>query len=272
MDWTRRVLRCAVLHVSPGNDVLAPAAHTLCRFGRWFAANRDHFARLDEPGTHRLESTHETMHNAIRSICTDVLAGRSGQNNDLETFERTQSALIGLLAEFKTRLLADMARHDALTGLPLRHGIEDEFAQAQKNCRRNLTLLYVAMIDVDRFKYINDSYGHPVGDAVLRALADILKHIVRPSDSLRRFGGEEFFLLMQCENPEGAAAAARRLVSAAHRVAVPIVASKPLTLTVTLGLARVREDESLISAIERADRALYEGKRAGRDRYVIAPE
>lgn len=270
MDWTRRVLRCAVLHVSPGEDVLAPASHTLCRFGRWFAANREQFARLDEQGTLRLETTHQTMHKAIRAICANILAGLPGQSHELETFERTQAELIHLLAEFKTRLLADIARHDPLTGLPLRHGIEAEFDQARKNCQRNHTLLYVVMIDVDRFKYINDRYGHPVGDAVLRALANTLKHIVRPSDALHRFGGEEFLLLMQCESPEGAAAAAHRLVNAVRALTVPTAQGTTLTLTVTLGLAHVPDEETLASAIDRADRALYEGKKAGRDRYVMA--
>jgi len=271
MDWTRRVLRCAVLHVSPGDDVLAPLAHTLCRFGRWFTANREHFAQIDAPATDRLEAVHRTMHDAIRSICKDVLDGRPGQPPALDIFERTQSELIKLLAAFKTRFLANLTRYDPLTGLPLRHGIEMEFAQALKSCRRDHTLLYVAMIDVDRFKHINDAFGHAVGDAVLRALADRLRGIVRPSDSLCRFGGEEFLLLMQCENPAGAAAAAQRFVNAVHGVAVP-VEGEPLALTVTLGLAGVRDAENLKDAIERADRALYEGKRAGRDRYVIAEE
>ena len=177
-----------------------------------------------------------------------------------------------MLAGFKTQFLANAVRHDPLTGLPMRYGIETDFIQVQKNCRRNSTLFFIGMIDVDHFKQVNDRYGHPVGDIVLRHLADTLKRITRPNEPLYRFGGEEFLFLMQCEAPEGAAAAAQRFINAVRGAPVPIPQAEPLALTVTLGLACVGEDELMASAVERADRALYEGKRAGRDRYVMAED
>jgi len=270
LDWTRRVLRCAVLRTAPADDVLAPMSHTLCRFGRWFALNKARFEKLDAPRTRRLETVHQTMHEAIRAICADVLSGQPGQGAHLETFEQTQSELIKLLAGFKTRFLASAVRQDPLTGLPLRYDIENEFHRIRKNCRRNHTLFYIGMIDIDHFKLFNDRYGHPVGDIALRHLADTLKNIVRPNEPLYRFGGEEFLLMMQCQSPEGAKAAAQRLVNAVRSAPVQIPQGESPALTVTLGLAHVEVDETMDSAIERADRALYEGKRAGRDRYVIA--
>jgi diguanylate cyclase (GGDEF)-like protein len=272
MDWTRRVLRCAVLRASPGEDVLAPLAHTLCRFGRWFVSNKAHFEELDAQNTHRLEAVHRSMHDAIRSICTDVLAGRSGQTADLEVFEQTQSELIKLLADFKTKFLAIAVRHDPLTGLPLRYGLEVEFIQIQKSCKRNKTLLYAVMIDVDHFKRINDRYGHSVGDIALRHVADTLKRSVRPNEPLYRFGGEEFLLLMQCQTPEAAAVPIQRLIHAVRNTPVPMPQGDPLPLTVTMGLARAGDDEAMSSVVERADRALYKGKTAGRDRYVFADD
>jgi diguanylate cyclase (GGDEF)-like protein len=270
MDWTRRVLRCALLRTSPGDDVLAALSHTLCRFGRWFVLNKAHFEKLDAQSTRRLEAAHQTMHDAIRSICADALAGRPGQSIHLETFEQTQSELIKMLAEFKTQFLANAVRHDPLTGLPLRYGIENEFIQIQKNCKRNNTLFYIGMFDVDHFKHVNDRYGHPVGDIALRHLADTLKRVVRPNEPLYRFGGEEFLLLMQCQAPEGAATAAQRFIDAVRNAPVPVPQGEPLALTVTMGVARVGDDEAMASAVERVDRALYQGKSAGRDRYVIA--
>jgi diguanylate cyclase (GGDEF)-like protein len=270
MDWTRRVLRCAVLRASPGEDVLAPLSHTLCRFGRWFVQNKAQFEKLGAQNTLRIEAIHQAMHDAIRSICADVLAERPGQSSDLDAFEQTQSELINLLAEFKTQYLANSVRHDPLTGLPLRYGIENEFDLIQQICKRNHFLLYVMMIDVDHFKQINDTYGHPVGDIALRHLAETLKRIKRNNEPLYRFGGEEFLLLMQRKFPDGATLAAQRFVDAVRNSSVPISQGKSITLTVTLGLSRVSDDEDLASAIERADKALYEGKRAGRDCYVIA--
>jgi diguanylate cyclase (GGDEF)-like protein len=272
MDWTRRVLRCTVLHESPDEDVLDPSSHTLCHFGRWFASNRAHFEECDAQNSRRLEAVHQTMHDAIRSICADAQAGRPGRSADLEIFEQTQSELIRLLADFKTTFLATAVRHDPLTGLPLRHDVESDFIQLQKSCRRNNTLLYAVMIDVDHFKRINDRYGHPVGDSALRHIADTLKRSVRPDEPLYRFGGEEFLLLMQCRTPEAAAAPMQRIIHAVRNAPVPVPRGAPLALTVTIGLALAGHDEGMSSVVERADRALYRGKAAGRDCYVIADE
>lgn len=269
MDWSRRIIRCAVLRSAPDKDVLDPLAHTLCRFGVWFMANRDHFEALDAPASRRVEAVHKTMHDAIRSICAHVMAGQPGQNIDLENFEQSQCELISLLANFKTLILSSAVRSDPLTGLPLRYGIENDFALYQKEARRNHTLLYVVMIDVDRFKRVNDTYGHPVGDMVLRHLAGTLKGTLRSNEPLYRFGGEEFLWLLKCKSADEAEQSARRVLTTIGTTPVPITEDQSLTLTVTLGLAQVRESEDLASAISRADLALYEGKESGRNRFVI---
>lgn len=271
MEWTSRILRCAVLRSTPGKDVLDPMAHTLCRFGVWFMANRGHFEALDAPAARRVEAAHQTMHDAIRSLCTQIMAGATGYPIDLDRFEQSQSELIGLLAHFKTLILSSAARSDPLTGLPLRYGIENDFALYQKEARRNRTLLYVVMIDVDHFKLVNDTYGHPVGDKVLRHLVSILKGTLRSNEPLYRFGGEEFLWLLKCKSAEEAEQSARRVLTTIGTTPVPITDNKSLTLTVTLGMAQVGASEDLSSAISRADLALYEGKESGRNRFVVAP-
>lgn len=270
MNWTRRILRFAVLRTSPGEDVLSPMAHTLCRFGIWFTSHRAQFEALDAQATHHVEAAHRAMHDAIRSICSAVLAGQPGQSADLEIFEHSQTELLGLLASFKTLLLSNAARYDPLTGLALRYGIESDFDHCQKDALRNHSLLYVVIIDVDHFKRINDRHGHPAGDLVLRHLASTLKQNLRGSEPLYRYGGEEFLWLMQCKSVEEARQSAQRLLSTIRTTPIPIANARPVTLTVTLGLAQVNAQEELSSAISRADAALYEGKHSGRDRYVIA--
>lgn len=269
MEWTRRILRCAVLHTSPGDDVLSPAAHTLCRFGRWFRINRERFDEIDADVVRHVEVVHQNMHDAIRSICAEVMSGQPGKAGDLEKFERSQSELLGLLAKLKTQTLTNAVRRDPLTGLPLRYGIENDFTLCRNDAKRNRTLLYVAMVDVDHFKLINDQHGHPVGDSVLRHLAEILKRTLRSNDPLYRFGGEEFLLLMRCESAEVAEQSARRIVTTVSSTPVPMPEGLPLLLTVTVGLAQVGELDDVTSAIKRADLALYQGKREGRNRYVM---
>lgn len=270
MNWTRRILRCVVLRDSPGEDVLAPLAHTLCRFGGWFVANRAHFDALDSEATLKIETVHRAMHDAIRTICGDVLAGRPGQQGDLEAFEHSQSELLGLLARLKTLILSNAVRHDPLTGLPLRYGIESDFVLSQKDAQRNRSRLYIVMIDADHFKHVNDRFGHPVGDLALRHLADVLRGTLRSNEPLYRFGGEEFLLLMQCKSAYAAEQTARRIVGTVRATPMQVPDAEPLVLTVTLGVAEVGVEEELASAIKRADDALYAGKRAGRDRYVLS--
>lgn len=270
MEWTRRILRCTVLHTSPGEDVLAPMAHTLCRFGRWFILNRAHFEAIDVDFSRRIEAVHQTMHDSIRSICAAVMNGSPGKNADLEAFEKSQSELLTLLARLKTLMLSNAVRHDPLTGLPLRYGVENDFALCQKDAKRNRTLLYVVMIDVDHFKSINDCYGHPVGDLALRHLADTLKRSLRSNDPLYRFGGEEFLWIMRCKSAEEADQSAQRILTAIRMTPMPVSGNEPLALTATLGVAQVGEEEDISGVIKRADLALYEGKKAGRNRHVFA--
>ena len=270
MNWTRRILRCAVLHAAPGNDVIDPLAHTLCRFGAWFMENREQFEGLDPTATHRVEQVHVTMHDAIRSICHNILAGQPGQSSDLDAFESSQAELLKLLASFKTLILSQAVRSDPLTGLPLRYSIENDFGMCQKETQRTRTLLYVVMIDIDHFKRINDTYGHPVGDTVLRHLVDTLKRTLRSNEPLYRYGGEEFLWLLRCQSPEEAKQSARRVLATVGTTPVPIAHDETCRLTITLGLARVGDAEDLTSAIRRADQALYEGKNLGRNRFVFA--
>lgn len=270
LEWTRRILRCVVLQSSPGEDVLDLEAHTLCHFGGWFRTHRELFELMDAPSAARVGAAHQTMHDAIRSICSTVLAGRTGAEADLEVFEASQSELIDLLARFKTLILSTAHRIDPLTRLPLRYGIESDFVLYQKEARRNRTLLYLVMIDVDHFKPINDTYGHPTGDRVLRHLADTLKRSLRDDEPLYRYGGEEFLWLLKCKSATEARQSARRVLAIVGTTPVPIDDNETLRLTVTLGLAQVSERDDLESAIKRADQALYEGKNNGRNRYVIA--
>lgn len=267
--WTHCILRCVLMRTLPGDDVMQPMAHTLCKFGIWFTNNLPNFEAIDARSTHRVLVAHKAMHDSIRAICTDVMSNQLGKLADLELFEKSQTELLILLANFKTFILAHAEQIDSLTELPLRHNIERDFILCQKDAERNDTLLYVAMIDVDHFKDINDNYGHPVGDIVLSSLAVTLKGSLRGNDHLYRFGGEEFLWLMRCQFAEQAEQSARRTVIIVRNTPIPTDISAPISISITIGLTRVGKQENLTQAIRRADIALYEGKNSGRDRYTI---
>lgn len=270
LEWGRRVLRCAVTRKPPGEQILAEDAHERCALGRWLSGALSEFERIDTRMTLQLTDAHRRMHDAVRWLCGDLLAGRPGDPAALEAFEHAQAGLVQRLGAFKTRILNDAARLDPLTGLPLRYSLEGEFTLSQRGARRSGARLYVAMLDIDHFKRVNDTHGHLVGDQALRHLADTLRRALRPSDRLFRYGGEEFLLLMHAGSDAEALAAVERLMATVRGMPVPLADGGDLPLRLTIGLAQAGSEEHLEPAIDRADQALYRGKRSGRDRCELA--
>lgn len=268
LEWTRRVLRCAVLHTSPGDDVLAPDAHLRCQFGHWVRQYLESLKQLDASATGRLLECHERLHDAVRAMCSGLLT--TGQSNPalLDVFETTQSSLLVDLAHLKTEILAYSARHDPVTGLLVRLGLEDEFLRSRAQAARDRRTLVVLLSDLDNFKRINDAHGHAVGDLALRHVATVLRAHTRAGEPVYRFGGDEFLTLMQTSSVELAATAVDRLLHAVRAAPLRLHDGIVLHLSISAGLAAVGRAESMAEAVERADRGLYAAKGAGRDRWM----
>lgn len=162
--------------------------------------------------------------------------------------------------------LLKLVSEDSLTGVANRRAfsmrLEDDIQRA------NLTgsPLSVVMIDLDHFKKVNDSYGHSVGDAVLKECCGRISHKIRRTDLLGRLGGEEFAILLPATDEAGALQLATHLLAA--------ISAEPMgvagTVTASLGVAQMQQDETAAHLLERADAALYCAKREGRNRAVRA--
>jgi GGDEF domain-containing protein len=172
MAWTRRVLRCAVLRSAPDDDIAATDAHLRCPFELWFRRHRQRFDELDADAARRLDERHRQMHDAARRICRRIAAGRPGDVGELDAFERAQAGVVADLALLKTAHLARSARLDALTGLPLRHGLDEERERLRAQARRDSPLV----LPDGRTLAVRDSAGmaevgdtEPVTDTLARA-------------------------------------------------------------------------------------------------------
>jgi len=163
--------------------------------------------------------------------------------------------------------------HDHLTGLLNRRFLEEEAAKEIARAERYQMPLSFLMIDIDHFKQINDHYGHKTGDAALCALAERLSELIRESDYLARFGGEEFLLILPDTTADKALSLAEKLRAQIGEMPILPPNEKSLTMTVSIGVATFPEHgtdwETLYKA---ADAALYQAKERGRNRVeVVGP-
>jgi diguanylate cyclase (GGDEF)-like protein len=160
------------------------------------------------------------------------------------------------------------AATDALTGLPNRRYF-DEFCGLLARRRRAGDALGVLMIDVDRFKVLNDTYGHHSGDEVLRSIGAAVVGAVREDDVPARYGGEEFVVLLRNPTPEVALEVGERVRAAVGAMDLSRLGIPTVSVSVGVAVARVA-DQPIAELLADADRALYRAKRAGRDRVVAA--
>ncbi len=186
------------------------------------------------------------------------------------------------LEEERTRVRSELIRtrelalQDQLTGLANRRALEEMLRNEVSRALRHVRPLAILMADVDHFKAINDTYGHRAGDDVLRQLARLVADTLRSIDMAARYGGEEIFVIMPETPISEAGQVAERLRAAveAHTFVVDPEDEEPpipLRLTASVGVAALPENaESLEGLVETADRALYDAKRQGRNRVVVA--
>ncbi|WP_263410751.1 sensor domain-containing diguanylate cyclase [Terriglobus tenax] len=168
--------------------------------------------------------------------------------------------------------LVRQAHHDPLTGLPNRTLLEDRMRQWLSMAQRNIKPAALMTIDLDRFKLVNDTYGHLVGDECLKQVANRLQSRIRQSDTLARTGGEEFTLVVgQVSSEEGARVLAGNLLRLFEK---PLeIDGLTVPITISIGVALYPEDATELDALRKlSDDALYEAKRSGRNRVVFASE
>ncbi|MBW2524638.1 MAG: sensor domain-containing diguanylate cyclase [Deltaproteobacteria bacterium] len=205
--------------------------------------------------------------------CMGVL---SAVHPDNDYFSEEAEQLLVLLATIaaphvEIARLSRLMRVDSLTGTLNRRGLHEAFPDGAgaRATDKLVEPLSVGMVDIDRFKQVNDEFGHAVGDEVLRAVSERIAGTLRAGDGVVRYGGEEFLLIL----PEADRDASARIADRA-RLAVcaePIIAADtPISVTISAGVAQRRPGEPRDDVIERADRAMYAAKRAGRNRVELA--
>lgn len=168
----------------------------------------------------------------------------------------------------KNKVLKTLAVTDELTGLYNRHFLDQRIENEMNHSDRDQQPLSMIILDLDHFKNINDTWGHPAGDEVLRRTADLTNNIIRQSDFLVRLGGEEFAILMPRSTVKGALVVAEKIRAALEQHTFPFVR----IVTASFGVAERQPGESFYDWYKRADIALYRAKEAGRNCVISADD
>ena len=216
-----------------------------------------------------------------RGVLALTMPGGVGWLSDamLQHLSSTALYLLMLLSGFGYLLLTReqmqaelerMATIDPLTDVPNRRGLFEKLAPWMALARRPGQPTALVLIDLDLFKRVNDSYGHPAGDAVVREVIEVCKKQLRDSDQLGRLVGVEFAVLLPRTGMAEALLVAERIRAAIAGSAIKTERAM-ISMTASLGVTTIRADDSTVSLFKRADEALQQAKQQGRNRVVEAP-
>jgi diguanylate cyclase len=209
----------------------------------------------------------EVVLRETRSMQTDTLRAR---DDLLLTQKRAGDAETRIhQLEIELERISDQVREDQLTGVLNRRGLDDAMQRETARAVRRRSPLSVALLDIDNFKRLNDTHGHQAGDAALRHLADVIHETLRPNDVVARYGGEEFLILLPDTRTEEGVEVMTRLQRELTRRFF-LHGNERLLITFSAGVATLADGEVEKELIARADAAMYEAKRSGKNRVQAA--
>lgn len=225
-----------------------------------------------------ISSLKELVDNELKSLSQDFIAKEQLEKKDRETLiasfdeiNQRISSLEGKLTKYKKRLNEQRFKSllDSLTKLPNRAAFDERYNHELHLFNVQASDVTLVVIDVDHFKSINDRFGHTAGDITLQVIAKALQRSVRQSDFIARYGGEEFVLLMPGLSLLNAAQPLEKLRKVIKNIPFKF-REKEIEITISLGATQFKKGDTPLKAFDRADDALYEAKKTGRDRLCMS--
>lgn len=270
-EWTQKELGALTARETRDKKIILPVWHNISakEIKRYSPMLADRVAIDSTVGTDKVV---DSLLSEIKSKLSRSRRTKISENENIRTdLQKTKRSLAITEAEL-TAILAqanEVAHTDTLTFLPNRRQIIGDLQREVVFSQRYGTPLSIMMLDLDNFKQINDVYGHLVGDEVLQSLAGELRTAIRQPDTIGRYGGEEFLILLPETALEAASKKAEHICQ--HIKSAPIVSGeKKFHMTVSIGIAQYKiHEEDWQKLLNRADQALYKAKNNGRDQWAI---
>ncbi len=267
MGWHRAIICEMTTEVS--DQYLHEDAHHRCRFGSWYYNNTQAYIG-SFPTFFRVEDTHKALHDRGRKLLYTAMQGEKISSTEYDAFLELREEFRSLLRILDTELHATLLETDPLTLLANRQNIIPLLNEKKRRLEESHEETVVCMVDIDHFKNVNDTYGHLVGDQVLKAVARFLSDHVRHNDKIFRFGGEEFLIAFSGTVLSSAKMVADKLRHLLSEQTIAVADNIPLHITASFGLASLQARVDVNEIIKCADKALYTAKHAGRNQVCYA--
>jgi len=247
------------------SHVLQPPA----RFATWHSEAVQSLAG-EQPALEHLNTMHDQLHTLVKLVLIKTPTGQKIDHSDDESVIIKYMELMHELRRFERAFAQADSDLDPLTGLRTRTAMKQDLEREISRTVRTRRPFFVAIMDIDHFKKVNDTYGHESGDRVLAAVANQISGNLRIHDDAYRIGGEEFLLCLKETDAAGSFMVLERLRLGLEKKPVALTDGKTVPITASFGMATCTAIIKPDSLLRKADEALYRAKHEGRNRVVIA--
>ncbi len=271
-EHVRWMSRCEYLLVTKGTvdgEALNAQSHLKCSFGQWYYGENMEILRKSDEFI-RLGDLHQQFHdaatNALSTLGPASLKSKLSLNDDIcQRLVMSQSAFLMALNRYACDMAGGDQLYDSLTSVLNRRALIRLLRLERSRVERTGEPCALALADLDHFKRVNDSYGHEVGDTVLKMAADRIATGLRPYDLLFRYGGEEFLLCLPSTDMAEAWMISERIRKRMEHMDIDVGGDHLIRITVSFGLSFLCSGVTVEQSVKAADMALYEAKEAGRN-------
>jgi diguanylate cyclase len=263
-EWHGALVRTLVCKLPSDKRDTHPDSHKECRFGQWYYGDAPEKLRT-HPGFVAMGEEHQRMHHLARLLLVGANGGAGTTPLDFDNFANSLDRLRLEVAALERELEDSLFNRDTLTGAITRFGILPTLREQQELVKRRAQECCIAMMDLDRFKEVNDLYGHIAGDRVLAAAAQYLIAHLRPYDKVFRYGGEEFVLCLPYITLAHGYDRVDKLGEGLAALEIDIGEDRPIRISASFGVTLLDPDVPVETSLDRADKAMYAAKAAGRN-------
>lgn len=264
-QWVKSWHSKAICNLPFPDNFMNLDGHLNFEFSEWFQSQQpsEWLHQLDYDN---ITSVHKIMHKEALILSKKIMSGETVDEQDYFRFTNAEWNFSTQLLKLKDKVSRLQISFDPLTGIFNRQAMMPILLQEHAYVVRDNKDCCLAMADLDHFKNVNDTHGHPAGDEVLKAVVDFFRTNLRPYDALFRYGGEEFLFCLPNTDITSGSKLMNRLRLDLHKRPIRIKENEVVTISISMGITQMEAKKPVDQAIDNADEALYKAKKSGRNR------